>query len=83
MFIFLVWLVCTIGVSAWASRWNRSAFGWFICSFFLSPILAGLLLLISGQNGKKCSKCAEMVKIEAVKCKHCGYEPALENKQAA
>ena len=78
-FAFVFWVICTVGISVWASRWNRSGIAWFFVSFFLSPVLAGLILLIAGNNGKNCPKCAEMIKHEATICKHCKYNFSTEN----
>ena len=42
----------------------------------LGGILLGplsLLMIFVTPEGKKCPKCAEMIKKEAKVCKHCGY----------
>lgn len=72
--LFLFWLLSCFGISAWAKSYNRGAGSWFLISFIFSPLVAAILLLASGDSGKKCPKCAEKVKPEAVKCKHCGYD---------
>lgn len=73
-FVVIVWLVFAVLVGVWASSWERSGVGYFLGSLALSPFVAGIFLLLSGKAGRKCPKCAEMVKMEAKKCKHCGYE---------
>jgi predicted amidophosphoribosyltransferase len=58
---------------------NRSALASFWGSVFLSPFAVFVYLLFAGKGGKVCPKCAEYVKKEAVKCKHCGHEFSLDN----
>ncbi len=42
-----------------------------IGGILLGPL--SLLMLFVTPEGKKCPKCAEMIKKEASVCKHCGY----------
>ncbi len=79
MMVFLLWIACTIGVAVWAERWNRSSFAWFGISFIFSPLIGAVCLLIAGLEGKTCPKCAEVIKIEAAKCKNCGTEFSNQN----
>lgn len=79
MEIFLFWFILAIFIGVWAGNWGRSGFGYFLLSIILSPLIAGIILLISGTkdggaNKKKCPKCAEYVQEEAQVCKHCGYD---------
>lgn len=46
MIIFTAWLVFTIVVGILANNKNRSVPGWVILSLFISPLLAGILLLV-------------------------------------
>lgn len=71
MAIFLVWLLGSVAVSFLAGGFNRSRGVWFMLSVFLSPIISLTMLLIAGNDGKKCPKCAEIVKPDAQVCKHC------------
>ncbi|HUL30814.1 MAG TPA: zinc ribbon domain-containing protein, partial [Thermodesulfobacteriota bacterium] len=76
MFIVL-WIVLSILVGVYASSKRRSGFGWFILSIFISPLIAFVIVAVAGlPKGelKKCPKCAEEVKSEAVVCRFCGYE---------
>ena len=79
MEIFLFWFIISIIVGVWAGNQGRSGFGYFLLSIILSPIIAGLILLLSGSKDggtdkKKCPQCAEYVQEEAQICKHCRYE---------
>lgn len=87
MEIFIFWLVFAILVGVWAGNWGRSGFGYFLLAALLSPLLGALILLVAGKKQavvetravesgelKKCPACAELVRAEARKCKHCGEE---------
>jgi hypothetical protein len=46
----------------------------FLASFFLSPVMGVILLLLTGTKPapmRKCPACAELVLAEATLCKHC------------
>lgn len=74
MYFFIVYVLLAVVVGASASNKNRSAVGWAALSLAISPLVAFLLLFISGENIKKCPQCAEKVKPEALVCKHCSYK---------
>ena len=81
----LFWLVFSLIPAALASNKGRSGFAWFCLSVLISPLLALLFVLLvspikatleqkkidSGES-RKCPKCAELVKVEARKCRFCG-----------
>ena len=83
MEFFVFWLGFSVIVAILASRRGRNGFGWFLLSALISPLLAGLLVLVLGnlkeEEGKpspkthiKCPDCRELVLKEARVCKHCG-----------
>lgn len=71
---FIVWVVAAVLVGALAGQRERSGFGWFLLALVISPLLAGLGLLIAGTGAQqvRCPACRELVRADAVKCKHCG-----------
>lgn len=74
MFAVLAWVVFSLAIIFLARRLDRSGIVWFLLSLVISPLLAGIILLALGQNGKKCPKCAEKVKKDAHVCRHCGFD---------
>jgi hypothetical protein len=85
MVIFLFWVMFAALVAAWASSRGRSGLGYFMLSFILSPFVGVIILIIVGpkqkeiearqlesREFKKCQACAELIRVEARKCKHCG-----------
>lgn len=88
MEIFLVWIFFSVIVGMIASNKNRSGFGYFLLALVISPILAGILVLVLSNekpdvliaNGEiatpdthvRCPDCRELIRMDAKKCKHCG-----------
>ena len=89
--LIFMWIVLSIFVSIYAKQKDQSAIAAFIISLVLSPLIGFLLTLLSKQDekkieekmikrgkAKKCPYCGELVKPEALVCKHCGKEFPLE-----
>jgi hypothetical protein len=83
MEVLFVWLFFAVIVGVVAGQRGRTGFGWFLLANILSPLLAGVLLLVLRNNSKaadtpdpqthvRCPDCRELVRNDARKCKHCG-----------
>lgn len=74
MTLFIIWLLGTAIVTFIGKQLGHGALKPFIVSLILSPAIGLIVVLLSSAPSKKCPKCAETVKPEALKCKHCGHE---------
>jgi hypothetical protein len=76
----LVWAAFAFAVGNYASKQKgRARTDWFVLSLLISPLLAFLILALlpgraNGSDFKKCPSCAEVVRAEAKRCKHCQGE---------
>ena len=90
MALVLGWVVFAIVVGIAASYRGRDGFGWFLLALLISPLVAVILLLLIPSlkdavdpELRKCPFCAEFIKREAGKCRHCGsvVEPLVSPSQ--
>ena len=81
----IIWVLLVVLVSQWAGNWGRNASNYFWLSFFLSPLVGALVLLIKGKDDssinqqrinskeiKRCPYCRELILYTATVCRFCG-----------
>jgi hypothetical protein len=85
--LFGSWVGFSFGIGLLAQR-RGHPFGWgFALSLWISPIFGALVVAFAPPNGeviesrmlrsgryKRCSACAEIIRAEAAKCRHCGTD---------
>ena len=77
MLVVVIWIILAFACASFAKRKGRDYWGWLV----LSPFICIVILLISKDESeqvgisegtlKKCYQFAEIVKKEAIRCKHC------------
>lgn len=83
MELFIIAVILGLIPACIASSKGRSFFWWWVYGFFLFIVALIHSIVISknhsvlddrqlGNGMRKCPFCAELVKQEAIKCKHCG-----------
>ena len=81
------WVFFSIVAGLIARNKGRDAFGYFLLSIILSPIIGVICALIASPNqqrvdnrkvrlgqGKKCPYCAEVIKLKATTCRFCSKD---------
>ena len=92
--IVFFWLLFALIVGLIASSRGRSGFGWFILACLISPLLAGIILLVSANRRNqaerpnpsthiKCPDCKELILKDARVCRHCGCKLVVPSLAAA
>ena len=70
--LYLLPLLLLSVIPAYIAQTKGKSFGaWYVYGLFLLPITF-VHSLILGRDDRKCPHCAELVKLEAIVCKHCG-----------
>jgi hypothetical protein len=70
MFI-AIWVLLSILTGVYAKNKGYSQIGWIFTALLISPLIAFILLLIGGNNGKTCNSCQTSNHKKATKCKAC------------
>jgi hypothetical protein len=85
--LFSLWVASLIAKMAWKKGRSWNAF--FALSLFF-PVIAWIVAAVVSTDQatvmsgtKKCPKCAEFIKQEAILCKHCGHEVEQDMKNSS
>lgn len=83
----VVWFLLCLLVGSWAGKKGHSVVGYFFLAFFLSPLIGLIVVAIldtdsksieseqlQHRQAKRCPHCAEIIKMDARVCKHCGRD---------
>lgn len=83
IFIIFLWIALALVVGVMASGRGRKGFGWTILACLISPMLAGIFLLVIADLSPHarqavpathidCPTCGKRILREARVCRHCG-----------
>lgn len=79
--ILMLWLFLCALIGVWASNLYRNGAGWALVALILSPVIAGLILLVIGKDCAQCPDCKGDVKKEAKVCPSCGIKVGWVDKK--
>lgn len=85
-FIIIPWVICGAIASQIATNKGRSGCGWLVLGIIFGPFSWLAVAMTSpvrdpDEGRRPCPRCAEMIKFEALVCKHCGAEFTLHQNQ--
>jgi len=91
--LLVIWLLCGVAGGIILSNKGRSGCGGFALGFLLGPIGLVIALVmqtdhkelehrsLQGGGMRKCPSCAELIRVEAKKCRFCGSDvPPLQSQ---
>jgi hypothetical protein len=87
---FIIWILLSWAIGNWNVNKGHGFWTGHFVSFFLSPAIGVIIVAATpkGQSAidkklfetgtmKRCPKCVEVIKVEAVKCRYCGSDLTL------
>jgi sugar phosphate permease len=86
--LLMINVVLCVAIAGYAEKKGKSWAAYFLLSALLSPVFGFLFAWAAddrpeGAGKKRCPDCAEWVRSEALKCRHCGSDLSIAAEPAA